>query len=151
MNEVDSIALQTSVRNLFEGFDRFFKNQNGKPRFKSKRNPVQSYKTKFVDNHIRLEDHRLKLPKLGWVSISQSHKLEGRIINTTINRKPSGYYFVAILCETDIEELSKTGSSVDIDVGIKDYAVLSDGEVSRNMKYYEKLQEKLNKEQQILS
>ena len=65
MNEVDSIALQTSVRNLADGFDRFFKKQNGKPRFKSKKNPVQSYTTKFVNNNIRLEDHRLKLPKLG--------------------------------------------------------------------------------------
>ncbi len=151
MNEVDSIALQTSVRNLADGFDRFFKKQNGKPRFKSKKNPVQSYTTKFVNNNIRLEDHRLKLPKLGWVSISQSRKLEGRIINATISRKSSGKYFVAILCETDIEELPKTGSSVGVDVGIKDFAVLSDGEAFPNMKYYEKSQEKLKKEQQILS
>ena len=151
MNEVDSIALQTSVRNLADGFDRFFKKQNGKPRFKSKKNPVQSYTTKFVNNNIRLEDHRLKLPKLGWVSISQSRKLEGRIINATISRTSSGKYFVAILCETDIEELPKTGSSVGVDVGIKDFAVLSDGEAFPNMKYYEKSQEKLKKEQQILS
>ena len=151
MNEVDSIALQTSVRNLADGFDRLFKKQNGKPRFKSKKNPVQSYTTKFVNNNIRLEDHRLKLPKLGWVSISQSRKLEGRIINATISRKSSGKYFVAILCETDIEELPKTGSSVGVDVGIKDFAVLSDGEAFPNMKYYEKSQEKLKKEQQILS
>ena len=151
MNEVDSIALQTSVRNLADGFDRFFKKQNGKPRFKSKKNPVQSYTTKFVNNNIRLEDHRLKLPKLGWVSISQNRNLEGRIINATIRRKSSGKYFVAILCETDIEELPKTGSSVGVDVGIKDFAVLSDGEAFPNMKYYEKSQEKLKKEQQILS
>lgn len=151
MNEVGSIALQTSVRNLADGFDRFFKKQNGKPRFKSKKNPVQSYTTKFVNHNIRLEDHRLKLPKLGWVSISQSRKLEGRIINATIRRKPSGKYFVSILCETDIEELPKTGSSVGIDVGIKDFAVFSDGETSPNMKYYEKSQEKLKKEQRILS
>ncbi len=71
-------------------------------------------------------------------SISQSRKLEGRIINATINRKSSGKYFIAILCETDIVELPKTGSSVGIDVGIKDLAVLSDGEASPNMKYYEK-------------
>ena len=67
MNEVDSIALQTSVRHLADGFGRFFKKQNGKPRFKSKKNPVQSYTTKFVNKNIRLEDQCLKFPKLGWV------------------------------------------------------------------------------------
>ena len=80
----------------------------------------------------------MKLPKLGWVSISQNRNLEGRIINATIRRKSSGKYFVAILCETDIEELPKTGSSLGIDVDIKDFAVISDGEASPNMKYYEK-------------
>ncbi|MBO1265913.1 IS200/IS605 family element transposase accessory protein TnpB [Proteiniclasticum sp. SCR006] len=151
MNEVDSIALQTSARHLADGFDRFFKKQNDKPRFKSKKNPVQSYTTKFVNNNIRIEDSRLKLPKLGWVSIKESRKLEGRIINATLSRKPSGKYFVSILCETDIEELPKTGSSVGVDVGIKDFAVFSDGMTSPNMKYYQKSQKKLKKEQQILA
>jgi putative transposase len=151
LNEVDSIALQTSVRHLADGFDRFFNKQNDKPCFKSKKNPVQSYTTKLVNNNIRLEDSRLKLPKLGWVTIKQSRKLEGRIINATLSRKPSGKYFISILCETDIHELPKTGSSVGIDVGIKDFAVFSDGMASPNMTYYQKSQEKLKKEQQILS
>lgn len=67
LKEVDSIALQSSLRNLADAFTRFFKKQNEAPRFKSKKNKVQSYTTKYTNGNIQIVGNHLKLPKLGWV------------------------------------------------------------------------------------
>lgn len=151
LKEVDSIALQSSLKNLADSFDRFFKKQNQSPRFKSKKNPVQSYTTKQTNGNIAIVDNRLKLPKLGWVKFAKSRELEGRILNTTIRRNPSGKYFVSILCEVDIQPIPKTNSSVGVDVGLKDFAILSDGAVYENPKFFRSLEKKLAKEQCVLS
>src|SRR5699024_11612936 len=65
LKEVDSIALQSSLRNLDDSFSMFFKKQNKAPRFKSKNNNVQSYKTKYTNGNIAIIGNKIKLPKLG--------------------------------------------------------------------------------------
>jgi len=97
LKEVDSIALQSSVRNLADGYSRFFKGQNEKPRFKSKKNRAQSYTSKFVNNNIAVVDNQIKLPKLGLVRFASSREIDGRIINATIKRNASGKYFIWFL------------------------------------------------------
>ncbi|WP_459783851.1 RNA-guided endonuclease TnpB family protein, partial [Alkalibacterium sp. s-m-22] len=129
LKEVDSIALQSSLRNLSDSFDRFFKKQNKYPRFKSKNNPLQSYTTKETNGNISVEGNKLKLPKLGLVLFAKSREVEGRILNATIRRNPTGKYFVSLLVETEVEPIEKTDSSVGVDVGLKDFAILSDGTV----------------------
>ena len=151
LKEVDSIALQSSLRNLSDSFERFFKNQNSAPRFKSKRNPVQSYTTKQTTGNIAIVGNKLKLPKLGLVPFAKSKEVAGRILNATIRRNPSGKYFISILVETEVQELPKTGSVCGIDVGLKDFAVLSDETVYKNPRAFRKLERKLAKEQKVLS
>ena len=151
LKEVDSIAIQSSLKNLADSYNRFFKKQNKAPRFKSKKNRVQSYTTKHTNGNIAINDNKIKLPKLGWIRFAKSREVEGRILNATVRRNPSGKYFVSILVETEVEELPKTGSSVGIDVGLKDFAILSDGTVYKNNKYFRTLEKKLAKAQRILS
>ncbi|WP_322555687.1 IS200/IS605 family element RNA-guided endonuclease TnpB [Sporosarcina beigongshangi] len=151
LKEVDSIALQSSVRNLADSFDRFFKKQNNPPRFKSKRNHVQSYTTKQTNGNIAVIDNAIKLPKLGLVKLAKSREISGRILNATIRRNPSGKYFVSILVETAVCELPKTNTSIGIDVGLKDFAILSDKTVFENPKYFHQLEKKLAKAQRVLS
>jgi len=151
LKEVDSIAIQSSLKNLADAYSRFFKKQNDRPCFKSKKNPVQSYTTKYTNNNIAINGNKIKLPKLGWIRFAKSREVEGRILNVTIRRNPSGKYFVSILAETEVQPLEKTDSSVGIDVGLKDFAILSDGTVYSNPKFFRKLEEKLAKEQRILS
>ena len=151
LKEVDSIALQSSVRNLADSFDRFFKKQNKPPRFKSKRNNVQSYTTKHTNGNIAVIGNTIKLPKLGFVKLAKSREISGRIMNATIRRNPSGKYFVSILVETEVCELPKTNTSVGIDVGLKDFAILSDETVYENPKFFRALEKKLAKAQRILS
>ncbi len=131
LQEVDSIALQSALRNLSDSFNRFFKKQNKTPRFKSKRNPVQSYTTKQTNGNIAVVGNKLKLPKLGLVKFAKSKEVDGRIMSATIRRNPSGNYYVSILVETDSDLLPKTGSACGIDVGLKDFAVVSDESVYR--------------------
>lgn len=151
LKEVDSIAIQSSLKNLADAYSRFFKKQNNKPNFKSKKNLVQSYTTRYTNGNIAIEDNKIKLPKLGWIRFAKSREIDGRILNVTIRRNPSGKYFVSILVETEVQPLEKTGSSVGVDVGLKDFAILSDGTIYSNPKFFRRLEEKLAKEQRILS
>ncbi|WP_110114163.1 IS200/IS605 family element RNA-guided endonuclease TnpB [Bacillus sp. CGMCC 1.16541] len=151
LKEVDSIAIQSSLKNLAESYSRFFKKQNKPPRFKCKKNNVQSYTTKHTNGNIAIVDNKIKLPKLGFVKFAKSREVEGRILSATIRRHPSGKYFVSILVETEVQELPKTGSSVGVDVGLKDVAILSTGEVFSNPKWFRKLEETLAKAQRVLS
>ncbi|MBP1913380.1 putative transposase [Lederbergia galactosidilyticus] len=151
LKEVDSIAIESSLKNLADSYSRFFKKQNKAPRFKSKKNAVQSYTTKHTNGNIAIVGNRIKLPKLGLVCFSKSREVEGRILNATIRRNPSGKYFVSILAETEVQPLEKTGSPVGVDLGLKDFAILNTGKVFSNPKWLRKLEEKLANAQRILS
>ena len=151
LKEVDSIAIQSSLKNLADAYSRFFKKQNDAPRFKSKKNKVQSYTTKHTNGNIAIVGNKIKLPKLGLVCFAKSREVEGRILNATVRRNPSGKYFVSILVETEVQPLEKTGSSIGIDVGLKTFATLSDGTPYENPKWFRKLEEKLANAQRILS
>ena len=76
-------------------------------------------------------------------------EIEGIIKSVTISRKGSGKYFISLLCETDIQELPKTNSSLGIDLGIKDMAVLSTGEKIENLKFSKQLENKLKKTRKL--
>ena len=151
LKEVDSIAIQTSLKHLADAFTRFFKGQNKAPRFKTKKNPVQSYTTKYTNGNIKIENNRIKLPKLGWIRFAKSKEVEGRIINVTIRKNATGKYFISILVETDVQPLKKTNSAVGIDMGLKHFAILSNGEVFENPKWLKNLEKKLIREQRKLS
>ncbi len=151
LKEVDSIALQKSVENLADAYSRYYKKQNNYPHFKSKKNPVQSYTTKQTNGNIAVMENCLKLPKLGLIRYAKSREVEGRIINATIRRNPSGKYFVSITTEVELTELPKTDSAVGIDMGVIDLATLSDGTIYSNPKLFRTLEEKLAKAQRMMS
>jgi putative transposase len=151
LKEADSIAIQTTVRNLADSFTRFFKGQNEQPRFKSKKNPVQSYTTKYTNGNIDLVSNHVKLPKLGLVKYAKSREVEGRILSATVRRNPSGKYFISILCEVEIKPLPQVEQTVGVDLGITNFATLSTGKKIANPKNYHKYEKQLAKWQRILS
>ena len=134
LREVDSTALQSALKDLDCAYQRFFKERKGYPRFKSRKNPVQSYTSKS-NTTIRIVGNHIQLPKLGLVRFAKSRELEGRVLNATIRRNPSGKYFVSVLCEVDVQPLPTSTSSIGIDLGIKDFAILSNGEKIGNPKH----------------
>lgn len=157
LKEADSTALQSSIKDLDTAYQNFFRRvKNGEkpgyPRFKSKRNRRQSYKSRCTGASIKVFDNAVQLPKLGKVKCRISKRVEGRILSATVSRNPSGKYFVAICCtDVDIEPLPSTGAVVGIDMGIKSFAITSDGDEHPNHKYLSKSQKKLAKLQRQLS
>lgn len=152
LKEVDSTALQTTLRHLDIAFKNFFKKRNGYPKFKSKRNKTQSYTSKFTNNNIRIENKYIKLPKLGNVKFKQSKKVKGRIISATVRRTSSNKYYVSLLVEEAKPIVfNKTNSQVGIDLGLKEFLILSNGETVPNIKSYQSLEYKLVKLQRSLA
>ena len=151
LKEVDSIALQASVEDVADAYSTYYKKKKGKPKFKSKKNSVQSYTTKNNGGCIKLLDSHIQLPKLGKVRFAKSKDINGIIKRATIRKTPTGKYFVSVLAEVDIQPLPKTTTSVGIDVGLTKFATLSNGAVYENPKFFRSLEKKLANAQRILS
>ena len=150
LKEVDSLALANVQLNLQIAYKNFFRSGFGFPKFK-KKNHSQSYKTNNQKGSIIIENGHIKLPKVGWVRVKAHRQISGIIKNATISMTPTGKYHVSILCETEIVPLPKTNTSVGIDTGLSDFAILSTGEKIVNGRFFNQLSKKLAKEQKILS
>lgn len=152
LKEVDSMALQSSLKDLDSAYQKFFKEHSGYPKFKSKKTHKFSYKSKCINGNIQYCDKHIKLPKLGMVKTRNKLIPQGRILNATISQEPSGKYFVSLCCtDVDIEIFKKTNNAVGIDLGIKEFCITSDGKMISNPKYLKKSLDKLAKLQRELS
>ena len=150
LKDVDSIALQQSLRDLDRGFVNFYDKRSYHPRLKTKHDNRQSYRTLNQGDNIRIVGKYIKLPKVGYVRIRQSMEV-GHIHNVTVERTPSGKYFVVLNVEFEPELRPNKGGSIGIDVGIKEFYSDSNGNTVDNPKYLEKSHRKLVREQRRLS
>lgn len=154
LREVDSQALTRELKFLDDAYQNFFRRAKkgekpGFPHFKSRKQKRQSYQT---NSNIKLLDGAVQLPKLGKVKCRTSKEVKGRILSATVSRNPSGKYFVALCCtDVEIELLPPTGAVVGLDLGIKSFAVTSDGVEYPNHKYLAKSEKKLARLQRQLS
>ena len=151
LKEADSIALQQSLRDLDTAFKNFFFKRNGYPKFKSKHDYKQSYRTINQGNNIRFEGNCIKLPKIGLVKVKNSFKEIGKIHSVTVSKTKTNKYYVSILANFEPIKLKETSNQIGIDVGIKDFCVLSNGTKINNLKYLERTTKKLIKAQKKLS
>jgi len=155
LKEVDSVALQQVRIDLKTAYDNFFRKlKTGQPtnlKFKSKHNLKNSYRTMNSHNSIRVEESRIKLPKLGFVKFRKSREVQGKIKSVTVSKNILDNYYISILCEVNIEKLPKLDKNVGIDLGIKEFCITSDNIKEPNPKFLRKLELKLKKAQRILS
>lgn len=150
LKEPDSIALQQSLRDLDQSYKNFFTKKAKYPKFKSKHNNRQSYRTINISNNIRIVGKYIKLPKIGYVKIKQSMKV-GNINNVTIERTPTDKYFVIINVDFEPQPMTNTGGSIGIDVGLKEFYTDSNNRKVSNPKFLEKSMKKLIRAQRSLS
>lgn len=147
LKDVDSVAIQCSVKTLSDTFDRFFKGLCRYPKFKSRKQTVQSYLSTIRGNNVRFNHNQryVKLPKLGWVKCRMSvpHIENERIKSVTIKQKPSGKYIMSVLVTSENQTLPKTNQTVGIDLGVSDFAITSDGHKYRSQKLHLKYQKQL--------
>jgi len=152
LKEVDSLALANAQLNLEKAYKNFLRNKDfGFPKYKCKSNPVQSYTTNN-QNTIYIKNGYIKLPKLkSLVKIKLHREIKGVIKSVTISRNSINHYFASILCEEEIGELPKTNKNIGIDLGIKEFATMSDCTKAANLKFTKEYEKKLKREQRKLS
>lgn len=154
--EGESTSQQQVFRDLNKAFTKFFKEGAGYPRFKSKKNPKQSFRIQKNGNNIRITNRRIRLAKLGYVHYRTSTEYKkllktSKINNVTIKRE-NGKYYAIVNITTTVEELEKTGKSIGIDLGLKNLATLSNGQEITNLdlkredKMIQKYQKKLSRQ-----
>jgi len=156
LSEVDKFSLENSIFDLDFAYKMFFKSHAGYPKYKSKHNNRNSYKTNCnycgkPTIEVSFEESEIKLPKLRWVKAKIHREFIGKIKSATISQVPSGKYFVSILIETEHIPLESTGHMIGIDLGIKDLLITSDREKFDNVRPTKKYEYKLAKEQRKLS
>lgn len=157
LKEVDSISLQQSLKDLDVAYQNFFRRvkngdkQVGFPKFKSKKNPKQSYRTQNVNNNISIDGNKIKLPKLGLIRFANSRSFDGKIKNCTISKTKTNKYFVSVLVEEEIEELPKNNNAIGFDLGLENFLITSDGEIVENHRTLNKYERKLVKLQRQLA
>lgn len=156
LKEVDSTCLQASIDDLDSAYQNFFReikkgNNQGFPKFKTKRNPKRSFESKRVNNNITIKDNLIKLPKLKWIKVKITQTIDGKILNATVSKTSIGKYFVSLCCKADIEQLPKIDSNIGIDLGLKEFAICSNGNIFHNPKWLRKANYRLKIEQRRLS
>jgi putative transposase len=157
LGEVDSTALQGTLQDLGNAFKSYYKKEKGKPKYKSKKNEIQSYTSKCNYSRkslptIRIENECfIRLPKIGLVKFAKSKDVKGKIMSATVRRTPSGKYVVSVLTEQERPSVQPSFFEVGIDVGLKDFATFSDGTKIQNPKWLRKVEERLVKAQRVLS
>lgn len=146
LSEVSNECLQQSIRNMDSAFTRFFREKKEFPKFKSKKDNRKSYK---AINSVSMDfaSNRIKLPKIGWVKFFKNRVFDGKIGTVTVSKTSTDKYYVSVLVDDGMELPKKPkieyDTTVGIDVGIKDFAVLSNGQVFENPKYLEKAEARL--------
>ena len=148
LKEINSQSLQSSLKSLEGAYNGFFKKRTQFPKFKSKHN-----KNSFcVPQFVKLEGDNLIIPKFkDPIKVVLHRTFKGEIRQCTLSKTPTNEYFVSILVETEHKSFDKTGKQVGIDLGLKDFAITSDGKKYKNNRFTKKYEKKLKIEQQNLS
>lgn len=151
LNNLHSQVLQQSIQDLDQAFDNFFNKSHGYPNFKSKKDTKQTFR--FPEG-VKTQENKVYLPKIGWVKFHKSQKIEGEIKSATIKRQAHGW-FISINTEQEINvewnKEIKEEQTIGIDLGLKEFAVTSDGTRIQNPKFFRESEKKLKKAQQKLS
>ena len=161
IREVSSKSVKKSIENGCTAFARFFKGQSDFPRFKKKgKSDVKMYFVKTdAKTVISCERHRIKIPTLNWVKLKEKGYIpttkQGCIIKSGTVSCKAGRYYVSVLVDIpDKEKPLLNDIGLGIDLGIKDFAVISNGVVKRNINKtakFKKLEKQLKREQRCLS
>ena len=150
LRESDSIALQQTLRHLDRAYDNFFKKRGGFPKFKSKRYS-QSYRTMNVNDCIRINGDRIRIPKAGEVKIRNTREFDGRILSATVSLSSGGRYYVTLQVEEEWEVLPNNGGETGIDAGLNVLYTDSIGNSVPNFRTLKKHEKKIARLQRRLS
>lgn len=146
LKEVEAQSLQQSLIDLQSAYTKFFREHKGFPNYHKKgvKDSFRSLKAQYVTRH------KIKLPKIGEIQVAEKLKKKWNIRSATISKR-AGMYFVSLLIDYTPPKIKKSGEVVGIDVGVKTFAVLSNGKEYKNLKVLRKYENRLGRLQRILS
>lgn len=150
LKEAPSSVLSNASLQVGDAFDRFFKGLSSYPKFKIKDNINPRFK---LDNAVvKYEDKRLKIPKIGWISLCESLRFKGRILSCVISKRAE-YWYVSLVIELDkeIDTLPKTDQNIGIDLGVKTFITDSNGNEIHSPRPLKRYLKKLKRAQRKLS
>lgn len=157
LSEVSSTALQQSIRHLDAAYQNFFRRvKQGKtpgfPKFKRKSSNQSFTVPKDAPSTLAIKENKIQIPKLKFVKFKQDREILGRIVSATVSKTSSGKYYISLCCvDVPVEEFEKTGLVVGLDLGIKDFAITSDGGKIENPKFLRKSEKRIKQLQRQLS
>ena len=157
IKEVSSKARKQSIMNADRAFRDFLKGKKRFPKFKKKKNQdVKAYFPKNNKTDWTLERHRVKIPTLGWVRLKEFGYIPTNSVvkSGTVSQKANRYYVSILVEEKDVEQSKLTNEGIGIDLGIKYFAICSNGAKFKNVNQtytVKKLEKKLKREQRKLS
>jgi putative transposase len=150
--DMDSQALQQTLADLRRAYANFFAGRANRPKFKSKRSDTQRFR---IPQRVKVIDGRVYVPKIGWIKIRQSREIDGQTKSATFACEPDGHWYVSIVAEFDMPDTPlpepKPEQTVGVDLGLKEFAVTSDGERTASPKFYRKAERKLRRAQRVKS
>jgi len=145
LKSVNSQSLQSSLKNLDTAYTNFFRNKKGFPKFKSKKNPVQSFQCPQSCS-IDFDNNIICIPKIKKIKAVLHRKFEGMIKTITISKYNNKYYASILVddCQINAKKLKlEKESSIALDLGLNHFVITSDGNKYNNPKYLRKSEKKL--------
>ena len=148
----DSQSLQETLRDLDRAFSNFFENRAGFPRFKSRKVDQARFR---ISQRVTIADGRISVPKIGSVGIRQSQLVGGDTKSATFKRHTCGNWDVTLVTEFTMPDVALAAVDptrvIGVDLGLKDFAVLSNGERIPAPKFFRKRERKLRRAQRVLN
>jgi putative transposase len=160
IKEVSSKSVKKSIENACAAYTRFFKHQSGFPKFKKKsKSDVKMYFVKNNPKDCFCERHRINIPTLGWVRLKEKGYLpvtkSGYVIKSGSVSMKAGRYYVSVLVEIpNAKTAINTNEGIGIDLGLKDFAIVSNGKTYKNINKTAKIkksEKQLRRAQRCLS
>jgi len=152
LRAMDSQALQQVLIDLYRAYDNFFERRARYPRFKSKKRDEQRFR---IPQRVAVRDGVVVMPKIGAVKIRQSRVIEGATKSATFKRDSTGRWYVSLVACFEMSDTALPAPNpegvVGIDLGLKDFAVMSDGERIAAPKFYRRRQRKLRRASKAFS
>ena len=163
LKEQNTKVMKQAIRQMLTAYERFFKQHNGFPKFKTKKDKQSAlFPLEAISKHNTFETRHISLTtplknikfRCSDLYFSRLQKYNKNIRSATLSKTKSGNYFLSILIEmedTELKKFERTNKQVGIDLGVKDFVITSDGEVFENKHFFKKEEKRIKKLQRQLS
>lgn len=146
LKESDSQLLQQALKDVERAFVNFFEKRAKYPRFKSKKKDPLRFR---IPQRVRVEGSQVYVPKVGWLKVRKSQEVEGETKSATFKQEVDGHWYVSLVSQFEMPEVPLPPANpervVGIDLGLKDFYVLSDGKRKETPKFARRAQRKLRR------